>query len=296
LVADLAKAVRARGVRFGLYYSLYEWYNPLYNSDVAAYVDTHMLPQLKDAVARYAPAVIFTDGEWGHPSDTWRSPEFLAWLYNQGPNPDEVVVDDRWGSETRSAHGGYYTSEYGSTSAAAPRDPARKWEENQGMGRSFGWNRNEDIANYKSAADLIRMLVDIVSQGGNLLLDIGPTADGRIPVIMQERLLQIGEWLAVNGDAVYGTRPWRAAPGDAAVRYTAKGSDVYAIVKQWPGQDLTLKTPTLGKDTHVQLLGYSGDLAWKALSDGGLRITMPDPPADALPCRCAYAFKLTGVK
>lgn len=113
LVGDLTRAVRARNLKMGLYYSLYEWYHPLYLTDPRRYVDEHTLPQLKDLVGRYQPALIFTDGEWDHPSSLWRSEEFLAWLYNEAPNRDEVIVNDRWGKETRSRHGGYYTTEYG---------------------------------------------------------------------------------------------------------------------------------------------------------------------------------------
>jgi alpha-L-fucosidase len=108
LVGDLARAVRGRGLRFGLYYSLYEWYHPLYVSDTAGeranprlrrYVGEHMLPQMRDLVARYRPSVLWTDGEWEHSDDVWRSPEFLAWLFNEAPNRGEVVVNDRWGRE-----------------------------------------------------------------------------------------------------------------------------------------------------------------------------------------------------
>jgi alpha-L-fucosidase len=295
LVGDLAAAVRAKGLRFGVYYSLYEWYNPLYHDDVGKYVDTHMLPQLKDVVTRYAPAVIFSDGEWDHPDTTWRSTEFLAWLYNQGPNPDEVVVNDRWGKDTRSAHGGYYTSEYGAGRAGRQMDKSRPWEENQGMGRSFGYNRNEDITNYKSAAELIHMLIDIVSQGGNLLLDIGPTADGRIPVIMQERLLQMGEWLSVNGEAIYGAHPWRAQADGESVRYTAKGHAVYAIVKSWPGRELVLAEPRAGAGTSISLLGSDAKIDFKT-QNGALTIAVPALDIPHMSCRHAWVFKLTGVE
>ncbi len=76
------------------------------------------------------------------------------------------------------------------------------------MGFSYGYNRMETLADYRTGRELILMLVDIVSRGGNLLLDIGPTADGRIPVIMEERLIEIGKWLRPNGEAIYGTHPF----------------------------------------------------------------------------------------
>jgi alpha-L-fucosidase len=114
LVEDLSKAVRDAGLKMGLYYSLYEWFNPLYKTDANLLVQKHYIPQFKDVVTRYKPAVIFADGEWEHPSKAWKSEEVLAWLFNESPVKDEVVVNDRWGKETRHKHGGYFTTEYGS--------------------------------------------------------------------------------------------------------------------------------------------------------------------------------------
>jgi alpha-L-fucosidase len=105
----------------GIYYSLYEWYNPLYLSDKRRYVDEHMMPQFKDVVTHYKPSIIFSDGEWDMTSEQWRSPELLAWLYNESPVKNEVVVDDRWGSDTRHKHGGYWTTE--STRPVWPKRP-----------------------------------------------------------------------------------------------------------------------------------------------------------------------------
>lgn len=206
LLGDLTDAVRKKGLKMGYYYSLYEWFNPLWMADRKQYVEKVMTPEFKDLVTRYKPSVIFSDGEWDLPDTSWKSPELLAWLFNESPVKDEVVVDDRWGSNTRGKNHGstYTTSEYGSG-----MEPGVVWEESQGIGLSYGYNRMESLENYKSSRHLILLLTDIVSRGGNLLLDIGPTGDGRIPVIMQQRLADMGAWLKINGEAIYDTEPWK---------------------------------------------------------------------------------------
>ncbi len=293
---------------------VYEWDHPLYTRDTAAaaapglarYVGDHMLPQMRDLVARYRPSVLWTDGEWEHPSAAWRSPEFLAWLFNEAPNRDEVVVNDRWGKETRGRHGGFYTSEYGVEKL--PTDDAsggrwRKWEETRGVGGSFGYNRAEALDDYLTGRALVHLLVETVARGGNLLLNVGPTADGRVPVVMQQRLAEVGDWLGVNGEAVYGTRRWRASadPDSSAapVRYTARGGPagadtVYALALAYPGAELVLAAPRAGPGTAVALLGHPGPLRWRA-EGGRLRVAVPPLSPDGR-LRHAYAFRLTGVR
>jgi alpha-L-fucosidase len=294
LVGELSGAVRRRGLEMGFYYSLYEWFNPLWLSgDRRAFVERHLFPQFKDLVTRYQPSVIFSDGEWAEPSETWRSAELLAWLYNESPVKDRVVVNDRWGKETRHHHGGYYTTEYGAGLPGADHP----WEENRGMGHSYGYNRNENLADYATGQRLLLTLLDTVSRGGNLLLNIGPTADGRIPVEMQERLAYLGQWLAVNGEAVYGTRTFRdgaqwgagrrqeldtstnyrakydveqltlhPAAGDARkeILFTRKGSTLYAILPIAPVLALTVRDLRLPATARLTLPGTTrGPLTWK---------------------------------
>jgi len=136
----------------------------------ARYVSEHMTPQFKDVVTRYAPSIIFADGEWDMPSKDWKSEELLAWLFNESPSRDEVVINDRWGKDSRHRHGGYWTTEY----AAGLKDGSHPWEENRGMAYSYGYNRAERVDDYKTAREFILVLTDLVSRGGNLLLDIGP--------------------------------------------------------------------------------------------------------------------------
>lgn len=323
LLGELTEAVRAEGLKMGIYYSLYEWYNPLYRADPALFVEKHYIPQFKDVVTRYKPAVIFADGEWEHEDELWRSEEVVAWLYNESPVRDEVMINDRWGKSTRHHHGGYFTTEYGS---GLP-DATHPWEENRGMAYSYGYSRTENIGDYNSAQELTLMLIDIVSRGGNFLLDIGPTADGRIPVIMQERLLQMGDWLAVNGEAIYGTRPWKTTaqwsegevvdaergaykvrydileltvdppPGRAVkeVFFTRKADTLYAITPRWPHERLVLKDVRATDGAVVHLLGHADALRWQ--QDGAdLVIEVPVLHPDALPSDYAHVFRITQVE
>lgn len=290
LLGDLTTEVRKAGLKMGYYYSLYEWFNPLWKTDKARYVNEVMIPQFKDLVTRYKPSVIFSDGEWEMTDTAWHSTELLAWLYNESPVKDEIAVDDRWGSNTRGKNNGatYLTSEYGSG-----MQPGVVWEESQGIGHSYGYNRMENVDDYKKSADLVLLLVDIVSRGGNLLLDIGPTADGRIPVIMQQRLIDIGAWLETNGEAIYNTKPWKntrqwSAGKRPAVKETSfmsdyniskmvKPSKEYAHIEMFFTQSddalyciatgyqptILIKDYTPAKNAAVSILGCSRKVTWK---------------------------------
>ncbi len=323
VLIDLMNAGRRRGLHMGIYYSLYEWYNPLYLSDRKRYVAEHLFPQFKDVVTHAKPSIIFSDGEWEMSSEEWRSPELLAWLFNESPVRDEVVIDDRWGKDTRHKHGGYYTTEY----TSGMQQSAHPWEESRGMGYSYGYNRMETLKDYHTDRQLLMMLIDIVSRGGNLLLDIGPTADGRIPVVMEERLTQIGDWLRPNGEAVYGTHAWRnprqwskgsipkleekefmseyditkmvdaPPPGYARADafLTAKDGAVYAIVPRRPAGEVVIDDLEAPAGVRATLL--EGGHALETKREGKqLRIQVPAALSASLPARQAYAFKIPGAR
>ena len=293
LLGELSAACEKQGLKPGIYYSLMEWWHPLYaakDPDVQKrYAQEHLHPQFKDVVGKYKPWFIFLDGEWNHDTSFWQSEELAAWLFNESPVRDYVVTNDRWG-KTRGQHGMVFSSEYGGGRGWTDHP----WQEDRGIGHSYGYNRNEDLGDYDTPEALIHMLVKAASNGGNLLLDVGPTADGRIPVIMQERLLQIGRWLAVNGEAIYGTRRWKVASTDGEhVRYTVKGTDLYAICTSWPGPTLSLSAPKPAEGTQITMLGYDGEVAWRA-QDEQLVIDVPQLTIDRLPCLHAWTFKIPG--
>ena len=302
LLGDLFTAIRKTSVHAGMYYSLYEWFNPLYLNDKPKYVSEHMWPQMKDVITTYQPDVFWTDGEWEGPDTLWKSREFLSWMFNESPVKDKVVTYDRWGNGVRFNHGAVFTPEYEPNADFEDH----YWEESRGMGVSYGYNRAEDLNVYHTGRTLIFILVDTVSRGGNLLLDIGPRADGTIPVIMEQRLKEIGDWLKLNGEAIYGTKPWKntrqwtpgeipkveynkefsssydvtkliEAPsrGKASIEtfFTAKGSNVYAILPHWSRRTLVLKDLKHAK--AVTLLGSSTPLKFRS-AKRGLEIDLPD--------------------
>ncbi len=303
LCGDLTASVKKAGLHMGFYYSLYEWYNPVYLNDFENYVDNHMIPQMKDLVIRYTPDIVWTDGEWDKSSKDWKSEEFLAWLYNESPVKQSVVVNDRWGSETRSKHGGIYTTEYGLVHGGEGLESEvyHPWEECRGIGTSFGFNRTENLGNYSSTEDLIKILVSTVAAGGNLLLDIGPAADGTIPVIMQQRLLDIGNWLNVNGEAIYGTRAFITDKKQETINpetnktifFTKKGKDVYVIMLNWPKGTIKLNGLKTTGGTLISLLGSAEKVKYSG-PGGGLSVTLPRlGPDDYQP---AYVLKITNLK
>ncbi|MGL4909502.1 MAG: alpha-L-fucosidase [Bacteroidales bacterium] len=205
IVAEVTEAVRRQNLKMGLYYSLPEWTNPLHiwtvspHDSIANYVENHMIPQFKELVSTYKPSLVFTDGEWFNTAAQWHAPELIAWYYNLVGK--DAIVNERWGHGTQH---GFRTPEY----SAGIADDSRPWAECRGFGRSFGLNRNEPLSNYISSDELIRHFVKLVASGGGLTLNVGPYADGKIPLIQQERLMALGKFLEINGEAIYETRPF----------------------------------------------------------------------------------------
>ncbi|CAK8697404.1 alpha-L-fucosidase-like [Clavelina lepadiformis] len=284
LVGDLAKAIRNRtSIRFGLYHSLYEWFNPLYLKDkknmytTQDFVRTKTMPELYDIVRRYKPEVIFSDGQWEADSSYWNSTHFLAWLYNSSPVKQTIVTNDRWGKDTLCKHGGYLTCRDHYNPGVLQK---RKFENAMTIDKgSWGFRRNAELADYITIQDLLQELVTTISCGGNLLINIGPTKSGTIAPIYEERLRQMGQWLQMNGEAVYGSKPWKYQNDttNPHVWYTAKqgGDVVYAFLFQW-SQSVTLRSPLASSSSAtVDLLGGKPSLVWMPLKEKGVKIEIP---------------------
>lgn len=318
LINDLFKAVRKTSVHAGMYYSLYEWFNPLWKADKGRFAMEHTWPQMKDLINNYQPDVFWTDGDWDVHDSVWKSKEFLTWLYNESPVKNKVIVNDRWGAGLRFKHGGIYTPEY--QPDLDFEDHA--WEESRGMGYSYGYNRQEDAWDYNSAQSLVLQLIDKVSRGGNFLLDIGPDEHGKIPPIMQERLLQMGEWLKINGEAIYNTSRWKIhsqwskgnreykdRSGDMLLKitidpdpgyavkevfytYNANTNALYAILPKYPGnKKIILKNLNLTEGTNVSFLSTKAMLQWKQVGDDA-EVMLPEYNPNVIKSPYAYVVKI----
>ncbi|XP_034840732.1 tissue alpha-L-fucosidase isoform X1 [Maniola hyperantus] len=319
IVGEIAQAVRQQDLKFGVYHSLYEWFNPIYLEDKAAlfltknYPMTKLWPDLKQLVHDYEPSVIWSDGDWEAFDAYWNSTDLLAWLYNESPVKDEIVVNDRWGIGIPCHHGDFYN-------CADRYNPGKlqnhKWENAFTLdSKSWGYRRNMALHEILSNEQLLEQVVSTVSCGGNALINIGPTKEGTIAPIFQERLLTLGDWLSINGEAIYGTSPWlhQNDTYNANVWYTCtkRGYDarrptsrptqtdvitaVYAIILQWPKDNL-LKVSDMAPYLHtgtcstVELLGNEGILDWRT-SYGVAYINLPDKAT--VKSRHAWTLKLT---
>jgi alpha-L-fucosidase len=276
LVGDLATATRSHGLRFGLYYnSGVDWercpepftgpsWLGLYDTmpQTPEYVD-YVRGHWTELIDRYQPSLMWNDIGFPHDPDL---PTLMAHYYN---TVADGVINDRFVQDyptephkfyTGSRHSDFTTPEYASYDTVQEK----KWEGCRGIGRSFGFNRNEQESDYLSVAELIWLLADTVSKNGNLLLNIGPMADGTIPEPQRRRLRGLGEWLRANGEAIFATRPWRTAEGlterGAAVRFTQKADRVYAIIAEARPDD-RLRVDGLAGGVTAQVLASGAQLA-----------------------------------
>jgi alpha-L-fucosidase len=296
-VGELDRAVRRRCMRMGTYYSGgLDWAvlpGPIRNTldvlgnqpqsaEYIAYADA----QWRELIARYEPAVMWND--LGYPLNADELALFAGY-YNTVP---DGVVNDRFVTLPPYTHHDYVTPEFN-----VPAEPLpEKFETVRGMDRGFGYNRNSTEADYTTARGLITQLIDVVSKNGNLLLNVGPMADGTIPEPQVERLQAIGDWLGGHGEAIFATHPWTRAEGTTSegpsVRFTAgeDGETVYAIVLE-DVPDRTITIEDVGtRIRRVRLLGTGTRFKWRLVGDD-LVITLRQPLLAG-----PHAFALDGLR
>ncbi|KAK6169310.1 hypothetical protein SNE40_020389 [Patella caerulea] len=308
LVGDLANSIRKRtNIHFGVYHSMFEWFNPLFLQDQANnfttqnFVRDKTMPELYELVNNYEPDLIWSDGDWMTSYDYWNATNFLAWLYNDSPVKDKIVVNDRWGKDARCKHGGFLDCDDSYNPGILQK---RKWENCMHLDKySWGYRRRMKYEDVLGMQPLLQEVMETISCGGNILINVGPTSYGEIPPIFEERLRQMGDWLKVNGEAIYGSKPWShqndtVTPG---IWYTSKngstGPVVYASIPQWPENgEVFLGAPTPSSSTKVTLLGYPKTFDFNPGVSGGLTISIPPINVNDMPCQWIWVFKLEGIK
>ena len=348
VIGELAKAVRAEGLVFGLSSHRVEhwWFfdqGKTFESDVRdpAYADFYgpavdqktseaqktppdrafledWLARCAELVDKYKPQLVWFDWWIAQPAVHPYLQQFAAFYYNRGAewgrgsggSASGVAINyKKHGGESFPDTAGVLDVERGQL--AGIRELF--WQTDTSVSKnSWGYIANHD---YKTSDVLIDDLVDIVSKNGAMLLNIGPKPDGTIPEPEERILREIGQWLAVNGEAIYGTRPWttfgegptavvegpfadtkRVAFTEADIRFTRKGDTLYAIALAWPAsgtvriRTLALGSPQMpGEIGAIELLGAADDVKWTR--DGeGVHVRVPSRPE---PAPAAVAFKIT---
>ncbi|VGO15137.1 hypothetical protein PDESU_03718 [Pontiella desulfatans] len=291
LIGPLADAARAEGLKFGLYYSqAQDWTHPGgsfwpnrekegeghwdegQKGDFDSYLDAIAVPQVDEILSRYQPDILW----WDTPAwmDNTRAERLLPLLETV---PD-IIHNNRLGGDYK-----------GDTETPEQHIPAtgfkdRDWEVCMTMNDTWGYKSYDQ--NWKSTKDLIQKLCDIVSKGGNFLLNVGPTAKGEIPLPSIERLQAVGRWMDVNGESIYGTTAspfYRLHWGRCTKKLHGDGATLYLHVFDWP-EDGRLLVPGLKNLPVNAILLHSGEaLKADSATDGeksGVVLTLPKTAPD----------------
>ena len=296
LIRELGESVRERGMKYGpSYHGMLNYYTPEYSGPHPDYISDEyiefMHAKIREIIDFFEPDVLWLDGDWLQPLEVFRTRELIAYYYNRAEEwGKEVAINDRWG-QVRGIFGDFFTQEYEYDVIDQLID--HKWENTRGMGQSFGYNSIEPLEDYLTLTELVRLLVDNVSKNANLLLNVGPKADGTIPEIQKNLLLGMGEWLDVNGEAIYGTRPWftaetKSTAGDD-IRFTWKDGTLYLmLLDEVDSGEITIPWVLPEDKAEISLLATGEKLNW-TLRDHNLTIQLPEQ----LPGDHVYALKIS---
>ncbi len=299
VLGPLARECQRQGVKMCFYYSILDWHHPaqyvdpeaenprqghgsnrIHEDRKAGYV-TYMKGQLKELITRYDPWMLWFDGDW---VEWWTAPDGKdLYSYVRSLKPD-IIVNNRVGkgrqgmagmSEGEEAAGDFGTPEQ---QIPATGLPGVDWESCMTMNDTWGFKSFDH--DWKSTETLVRNLIDIASKGGNYLLNVGPTAEGLIPQPSVERLKEMGQWMKVNGEAIYGTQ---ASPFEQPGwgRFTRKPGRLYAHVFDWPESGELSIPPLENKVTKATLLTADGPQTLEVeQAEAGIVVSLPPEASD----------------
>jgi len=288
IIKEMARACDKYEMKLGLYYSqAQDWnhpggaanggyWDPAQNGDMDQYIDKVAVPQMKEILTKYGPiSILWFD------TPTNMTPERAAKIHDVLKLQPNIITNNRLGG---GFNGDLETPEQ---YIPATGYPGQNWETCMTMNDTWGYKANDK--NFKSTKTLIQNLIDIASKGGNYLLNVGPTAEGLIPDEEVTRLQQIGKWMAVNGNAIYGTY---ASPFSYLNwgRATYDGKILYLHVFKWPANGI-LNVPLQNEVNKAYLLANKTAVKVKPTADG-IRLTLPTTAPDSI--ASVIALEITG--
>jgi len=296
LVGSLVKAARKRGVGVGLYYSHVDWHDPAFAWDpYNFYYDPNFTPQsdpkrwqafisqerkqLQELMSWYGPIDLLSlDIAWPEAASQ-EIAELAMMVRKLQPN---ILMRQRG----IGPYGDYYTPE-----REIPADFFKgNWMVIYPGGQAFSYLPN-DV--YKPKEWVLESLIDIVAKGGNFQVGYGPMPNGMWPQETVERLSYVGDWLNVNGEAIYATRPWKVYKQGEDVRFTRSkdGRHLYAIALKWPGNRFVVESVRAVPESPVLMLGVEKPFIWRQQGNS-LAIEIPPEAAANNPCKQAFVFKI----
>ncbi len=294
IVGPLAEACRGKGLLFGTYYSILDWWHPLYplshgnapkdtaKTDMTKYTE-YLYRQVDELLTRYHPDILWFDGQWEKP---WTHEAGMT-LYAHIRNiRDDILINNRVdkGKVSGSPDAARYAGDFLTPEQTIGRyDLKNPWESCMTIGTQWSWKPNDRI---RSRHEILEMLARSAGGNGNLLLNVSPMPDGRIERRVQKRLAEVGEWLERYGHAIYGTRggPW---PPDSLLASTRDDEHIYLLLYGQGNDQVDLPYPAKAKIRQVSWLN-GPTLPWKK-ENGRLKITLegpfPDPDVSVVAIR-----------
>lgn len=283
---------------------------------VRDYFSDYMIPSFKEAVDRFDPDLVWYDGGWGSPVSVSRAAEMSAYFYNQANGRKDVAINNRAGSTMTESElklfmefmkngeqekamqlylssarlGDYGTPEY----TIGEVDITKKWEVCRSISPAFGYNWQDDEESSQTNEELIKMFIKIVAENGNLLLVVNPDGSGKLSDLQKNRLKELGEWLKVNGEGIYSTRPWvRQQDGDLFYTKSKDGKYVYVHTITWPGSKLDIMDITPITNSNIMLMGFENNLTWSK-NGSGISISIPEDLQrnENRPSKYSWVFKV----
>ena len=279
VIAEMAAACKKYGIKLGLYYSqAQDWnhpgaaangghWDPAQDGNMDDYIDKIAVPQMREILTKYGPiSVLWFD------TPTDMTPARATKIHNLLALQPGIIVNNRLG-------GGFGGDLETPEQYVPPAGfPGRNWETCMTMNDTWGYKQNDK--NFKSTKVLLQNLIDIASKGGNYLLNVGPTAEGLIPPESVTRLQQIGRWMAVNGESIYGTThsPFSYLSWG---RSTRKGETIYLHVFNWPKNGL-LSVPLKSHVLKAYLLASPHNYLKIKATDKGISLNVPTNAPDTI--------------